>query len=244
MNQSKNSGGFVTGTLIYTQTGLKPIEQIQVGDFVLSKSETGEQAYKRVINTFEYDDKEVWFVRYVILTEDYTKMRERSFFIATGEHPVRVKGYIDNKGELHELNIWEPVCELAKELYLYGGGAVMELHDGRFANVDTLRVGGLLMRSDIPDYGVVAQRSFLDTSYGFAIIFNEGQPELLTDDDIVINADDQLDWRDFPKGSVGRLNFGFPPLLRKVYNLEVEDFHTYFVGEHGVLVHDAIQQTS
>ena len=27
-------------------------------------------------------------------------------------------------------------------------------------------------------------------------------------------------------------------MLRKVYNLEVEDNHTYFVGEAGVLVHN------
>jgi hypothetical protein len=42
MNNSKNNSGFVAGTLIHTQTGLKPIEQIQVGDFVLSKPESGE----------------------------------------------------------------------------------------------------------------------------------------------------------------------------------------------------------
>jgi hypothetical protein len=35
------------------------------------------------------------------------------------------------------------------------------------------------------------------------------------------------------------------PLLKlKVYNIEVENLHTYFVGELGVWVHDAIQQTS
>ena len=32
---------------------------------------------------------------------------------------------------------------------------------------------------------------------------------------------------------------GEKPLDGRVYNFEVEDFHTYFVGEAGVWVHDA-----
>ena len=61
MNNSKNNSGFVAGTLIHTQTGLKPIEQIQVGDFVLSKSEnSSEQAYKRVTQTFVCEAQELW----------------------------------------------------------------------------------------------------------------------------------------------------------------------------------------
>ncbi|HNE92343.1 MAG TPA: Hint domain-containing protein, partial [Agitococcus sp.] len=46
--------GFVAGTLVHTDKGLVPIEQLQVGDMVLSKHESGqgEKAYKRVISTF------------------------------------------------------------------------------------------------------------------------------------------------------------------------------------------------
>ena len=56
--------GFVAGTLVHTDKGLVPIEQIKVGDRVLSKPESGEGelAYKPVVNTFEFEDKEVWFV--------------------------------------------------------------------------------------------------------------------------------------------------------------------------------------
>jgi hypothetical protein len=39
MNNSKSNSGFAAGTLIHTQTGLKPIEKIRVGDFVLSQPE-------------------------------------------------------------------------------------------------------------------------------------------------------------------------------------------------------------
>ena len=47
--------GMVAGTLVHTDKGLVPIEQLKVGDMVLSKDEsnTGEQAYKRVVSTFK-----------------------------------------------------------------------------------------------------------------------------------------------------------------------------------------------
>ena len=44
---------FVAGTLVHTKEGLVPIEQIRVGDWVLSQPEQkGERAYKRVVKTF------------------------------------------------------------------------------------------------------------------------------------------------------------------------------------------------
>ena len=40
----KQAQGFVAGTLVHTDKGLVPIEQIKVGDMVLSKHENGEEA--------------------------------------------------------------------------------------------------------------------------------------------------------------------------------------------------------
>ena len=52
--------GFVTGTLVHTDKGLVPIEQLKVGDLVLSKHESGEGelAYKRVMKTFKLPEKQ------------------------------------------------------------------------------------------------------------------------------------------------------------------------------------------
>lgn len=50
-----NNTGFVAGTLIHTDKGLVPIQELKVGDMVLSRDEhntDGELAYKRVLNTF------------------------------------------------------------------------------------------------------------------------------------------------------------------------------------------------
>ncbi len=61
------TGGFVAGTLVHTERGLVPIEQIQVGDMVLSQPEIkGELAYRNVLNTFVHEDMEIYLVDYVL----------------------------------------------------------------------------------------------------------------------------------------------------------------------------------
>ena len=79
--------GFVAGTLVHTQNGLVPIEQIKVGDWVLSKPESGEgeTRYKRVVNTFTYEEKEVYSVDFAIDDKLYS-------VIATGNHPFWIRG--------------------------------------------------------------------------------------------------------------------------------------------------------
>jgi hypothetical protein len=76
----KQEQGFVAGTLVHTDKGLVPIEQIKVGDMVLSKPESGqgELAYKPVVNTFEFEDKEVWFVEFS--NSAFSESRERYRF--------------------------------------------------------------------------------------------------------------------------------------------------------------------
>jgi len=52
--------GFAAGTLVHCKNGLVPIEQIKVGDWVLSKPEHGgEQAYKQVLATFKHEPQRV-----------------------------------------------------------------------------------------------------------------------------------------------------------------------------------------
>ena len=48
-----NTSGFVGGTLVHTEEGLVPIEQLKIGDKVLSKAANGlgELIYKAVMNT-------------------------------------------------------------------------------------------------------------------------------------------------------------------------------------------------
>ena len=134
---------FVVGTLVTTADGFKPIEEIQVGDEVLSEDEnTGEVSIKKVTQT------------YVNETDELVHIHVNGETIsATPSHPF----------------------------YVYKFGWTL---------AGSLRAGDVLVLSN-----------------GELVTVEWVQHELLES-----------------------------PI--KVYNFEVEDFHTYFVGENSVLVHN------
>ena len=137
---------FVAGTLVTTEDGFKPIEEIEVGDKVLSENElTGEVAVKTVTETYINETDEL--VHIGVNGETIS---------ATPSHPF----YVDKLG-------WT----LARSLK---AGDVLVLSNGELVTVEWV------------------------------------QHEILES-----------------------------PI--KVYNFEVQDFHTYFVGECGVLVHNWCQ---
>lgn len=71
---------FIAGTLVLTATGLKKIEEIEVGDEVLAyDEETGEQAYKPVTRLFRNTTEEWYHVK--INGEE---------IVCTGGHPFYV----------------------------------------------------------------------------------------------------------------------------------------------------------
>jgi len=139
-------GCFVAGTLVHTRNGLRPIEDLRVGDFVLSQPEnTGEQAYRRINETFVFKDKSI----FEVICQDEHGRSER--ILATPNHPFWVKGIGWTGAEYLE------------------AGQTVELNDGRDARVTSVR----------------------DTGE-----------------------------------------------TRQVFNFEVDGFHTYYVGNLGVWVHN------
>ena len=85
-------GGFAAGTLVHTKEGLVPIEKIKVGDWVLSKYESGdgEREYKRVTKTFVHEDRQVILVGYGGLQSDGTDRWDH--IVVNPEHPIWVQG--------------------------------------------------------------------------------------------------------------------------------------------------------
>jgi hypothetical protein len=67
MRKAADPGGcFVRGTLVHTERGLIPIEQVQVGDMVWSQPEgTGDLAMRHVVNTFVFQSKDIWHIQCV-----------------------------------------------------------------------------------------------------------------------------------------------------------------------------------
>ncbi|MDB2439304.1 polymorphic toxin-type HINT domain-containing protein [Hellea sp.] len=73
---------FVAGTLVETEDGLRPIEDIKVGDLVLSRNpETGETAYKQVTAFIPRHDRIIWTV---VLSGENNSSES---FETTDEHP-------------------------------------------------------------------------------------------------------------------------------------------------------------
>lgn len=78
---------FVEGTPVHTQDGLKPIEEIEIGDLVAAKDEiTGEVSWKPVVNLFENENKKV--VRVTLVDSSGNE----ETIGATLEHPFWVDG--------------------------------------------------------------------------------------------------------------------------------------------------------
>ncbi len=118
-----NNAGFVAGTLVRTDKGLVPIQDIKVGDLILTRPESGigDIEYKPVVKTFVHEDKEMWIVRleknntspyrlkpgdenfdiqnYLLVDEKIQAASSISHFLATPNHPVWVVGAMENPQE-------------------------------------------------------------------------------------------------------------------------------------------------
>jgi hypothetical protein len=101
---------FAAGTLVHTKQGLVPIEQIQVGDWVLSKHESGEgeRAYKRVLRTIKSDQEEpIIYVDYyseIDLQRYGSDALKRYGLFVTPGHPF----YIKNAGWYPAIKVINP----------------------------------------------------------------------------------------------------------------------------------------
>ncbi len=252
--QSASMGCFVGGTLVQTGDGYwKPIKDIQVGDMVMSMPENGigKPVPKRVINTFQYENKEVWYVGTTrldglgLITENYA---------VTPNHPYMVYGYVNNTTRFFERNDSDATY----------------YDEPRWTRVDQLRMGDILINSSGNYYVVACVKPFyktkldkyawlqrgqimggwqgslegamarLDRVNGFGQIFissdhtliNEIEP--LPENEVVATPYYNRD------GFTGAMVKGiaYPAYTTTVYNIEVEDYHTYFVGNAQILVHN------
>jgi len=252
--------GFVAGTLVHTKDGLRPIEQIAVGDYVLSKPESGEGevAYKRVVRTVKRENCETWFVSWYdenlheeaaakrITQQQYLDAHGNSFVITTPDHPFWVVESDEDKLfhassrilDAYEDRPW-PHREWVRADLLSPGMKLM-LHDGRIVEVcasihayrsdkenqvwtpyGELEGGttGILINLDgrvLPEVPLAGRRVMGDEFWKYV---NLNPNEACYEGD--------------PPGTVKSSWY-----RSTVYNMEVEDYHTYFVDTLGVWVYN------
>jgi hypothetical protein len=267
--QTQELGCFVAGTLVHTKEGLRPIEEIKVGDYVLSKPESGvgEPSYQRVSKTYVHEDREVYFVGWQVLdaaTNDVTKGAAEGYVVVTGGHPLWVEGIKDRYAEegdsyarrerFTEIKAWmsvEALYKLAWEaIWLRDAMAfpVVQLADGTKALISFMNP---VLQAPERGVGVV----FMDYPETFwkennsypRIDFTPNGPNMPRDergrwleiylDSLTAPAPnvDPFVMKPFP---IVERSGGFLPIRRTVFNIEVENNHTYYVTEAGLWVHN------
>jgi hypothetical protein len=256
-SQSPVISGFVAGTLVHTDKGFVPIEQLKVGDWVLSKHESGqgEQAYKRITKTFKSQEKlPVVVVPFGKSMASYDTMH----LFCTANHPL-----------------WCPKRQqwLAAIDFKYG----QQLIDLHGQTVDINDDVGYVMATGKAKIGI-CHAYYMDhrsnTGYGKMVDFAANKIRFVGGDEPLWGwVSDRYNWhtdedtvllprygriKDFPQYSLarfywrayedrycGRHEFVYPgtpnpnfegTFKAYVYNIEVEDFHTYYVGKTGICV--------
>ncbi|WP_443191281.1 Hint domain-containing protein [Pseudomonas indica] len=233
-NSEEKGAGFVAGTLVHTREGSKSIEQIKVGDWVLTQPETtGERIYKRVTRITHLENAVVWTVSYYLKSElDQARAEGRTMppdasrrLVVTPNHSfwVKDKGWVQVK-DLWALNNGQGFSD--ESAWAEFEGYEFELADGASALLADVYP---LYRSGINDVAWL-EGMFLPDS-GTLVDLRNGK-----------SGEDAFRSRGalpaFQPSEVERWDESF--FFRcSVYNIEVEDFHTYYVGELGVWVHNS-----
>ncbi|MCG2575344.1 hypothetical protein LVY74_17580, partial [Acinetobacter sp. ME22] len=255
-------GCFVGGTRIQIDNEDKviPIEKVQLGDKVLSKPENdmGEPTYQTVAQTFIHHDKPIWLVETTKLIQledqqgnmlDYKQYKSASReieFLVTPNHPIWIIGLLqDNVVVFYEQPQWKRVDELQRYEVVVNQHGVMYSVQRAQPVYKYQAVGEAEVNPDLywyqkyyyedyeqdylygdmkPDFDIT-EADYKSIGYVFDVTNYEqkGLKGVYIDEctNILKNSDNQ-----------------YIPFTRTVYNLEVADYHTYYIGITGLWVHN------
>lgn len=226
-------GCFIAGTLVSVQRDMnlprifwKKIEDIQVGDLVLSRPEEGTdiQEYKPVVNTFKLEKKPIWLLSALELIDDFpnnpTYPRE---IIATPNHPFWVCGWASISGELNSLKLDEKGkwCRLDELV----DGDVIQSEDGSYV----VHFATPLYQTEQPHiaWAMDPENTFEECGWNFDLEKIKQSGQIIGD--FSYNTYYQEDMHGERE---------YQPYLADVYNFEVQDYHTYYVGGACLWVHN------
>lgn len=213
--------GFVAGTLVHTDRGLVPIQYIRIGDMVLSRHKIDDEklAYKRVTKILKTDDQPIWAMELSGKLKGSDGFKEE-FLFTTANHPFWTFENVSRDAIDTSSGKWKSVSDLEM-------GSPLSRYDGEFAGIFDIRRLYRTLESDKAFYMV-----FPDSDEGIFLDVNAYQNNTLSVPDYIGNgrimAEPNWDENEDPIPD---------EYIATVYNFEVEDHYTYFVGELGVWVH-------
>jgi hypothetical protein len=239
----EKQSGFVAGTLVHTDKGLVPIQNVKVGDLILSSPERGNgtvREYKRIANTFKTESEDIWqlgLLCYKKIDNSDDLLMIKEFVYLTKRHPV----YLVDSDEFrpNESNKWMVASDLIPDERI-----LLITNEGeRKYDVASIKP---VYQIDL-DKGFCEQQDAWSDFHSF-VKFNK-----------VESYETIGYWNSTPydyevsKGNFREFDYSIDENLQNlmgenisdkilqmpVFNLEVIDFHTYFVGELGLWVHDA-----
>ena len=247
---------FVAGTLVHTDKGLVPIDQIKVGDMVLSRDENnpdGENAYKRVLSTFKSAEKQR------IIYQSFITRHGTGYLFCTEDHPFWADRLIEHKIDengvetlVREPEGWTPALGLeGTECHS------LRTFDNDVAYVNTFEDSSKLLGAICPDPDCQIVRVYNPSDAMGIVDFRSNKPLILKGGGIKFNSITSVmtgcllpteEVREYPNTDNHPDIQAIVPLLKYgecdheycdyVYNIEVEDYHTYFVGHTGIWVHN------
>lgn len=242
-NEVTNPSGFVAGTLVHTRDGLIPIEQIKAGDWVLSRQENSKEGncHSRVLKTHEYANREVYLITGEIMENGAWQSSEP---IVTTYNQLFWIPQLQEDDDIYDISVWASVNDLWNLLYFHMvfPYPMFELQDGRIAQCGFREP---ILRTSRPDIGLLFSdpQSFKEFSDGPIVDFSIGCPRFHYDErgrfvDIELDIERDEVFCDEGDDSIYYRTCGCQPILRRIYNIDVENTHAYFVDAMGILVHD------
>lgn len=212
---------FAAGTLVHTDKGMVPIEKVRVGTRVLSQPElSGERDYRRVTNRIATLDQIVFVVQVKPERSDAPLMT----LITTHGHPFWVESPAQNpSSDTNDLAQNKAKHWVAAEQLTVG--QILQLADGSRAQVHAT---GMVRKTQHANIGFVASQ---EAATGIVLSLPT-EPHALNEPILPASAE-RLDALE----NSGPLQLA-EPLKVTVYNLTVDEFHTYYVADLGVWVHN------